>query len=118
MIMAPGPTVKMQKQPECRRAEGWIKEVGRTDSRNVTQPQEGRGTPFAARGENRQAHPKGSRRDRERQVSHETTSSWNLNMDTRELLTKQKQPHRLGKETQVAKRKGEGLGEISSLRIT
>ena len=37
---------------------------------------------------------------------------------TRELLTKQKQPHRLGKETQVAKRKGEGLGEISSLRIT
>ena len=38
---APGPTVKMQNQPECRRAEGWIKAVGRTDSRNVTRPQEG-----------------------------------------------------------------------------
>lgn len=55
----------------------------------------------------------------ERQVSHVITSGWNPNMDTTNFFTKQKQLHRLSKETHGYQKTNRGVqGEIIRLRIT
>ena len=46
-------------------------------------------------------HPKWSKPDRERQISHEITYMWNLKYDTNEPFTKHKQTHRQRKQTYV-----------------
>ena len=106
MIMAPGPTVKMQKQPECRRAEGWIKEVGSTDTRRCQPPRkltrDATAQPRGSAAATTRSEVSEERRDKRHAISLRAgVSTWTHT----NLLRKRKQPHRLKQETTVTKGK-------------